>query len=80
MNDIVTKIAHWNVNLFADDTLVSIAGNDTDDITRKLNEDMVSLDKWLKYNKLKLNVDKTKAIIIGNRRGTNVQIKIEVNK
>jgi hypothetical protein len=57
--------------------LVSIAGNDTDDITRKLNEDMVSLDKWLKYNKLKLNVDKTKAIIIGNRRGTNVQIKIE---
>jgi hypothetical protein len=77
MNDIVTKIAHCNVNLFADDTLVSIAGNDTDDITRKLNEDMVSLDKWLKYNKLKLNVDKTKAIIIGNRRGANVQIKIE---
>jgi hypothetical protein len=38
---------------------------------------MVSLNKWLKYNKLKLNVDKTRSIIIGNRRGTNVQIKIE---
>jgi hypothetical protein len=39
---------HSKINLFADDTLLSVSVG------------LASLSKWLKFNKLKLNVIKTK--------------------
>jgi hypothetical protein len=56
------------VNLFADDTLISIAGENLADCLEKMNEDLASLKKWLKFNKLKLNVSKTKYMIVTRRR------------
>jgi hypothetical protein len=37
----------------------------------KLNRDLENLWKWLKFNKLKLNVNKTKYMIVSGKR-TNV--------
>jgi hypothetical protein len=34
----------------------------------KLNSDLENLSKWLKFNKLKLNVSQTKYIIMTGRR------------
>jgi hypothetical protein len=36
----------------------------------KWNRDLENLSKWLKYNKLKLNVSKTKYIIITGRHSS----------
>jgi exonuclease III len=68
INDIIGSIKYSEINLFADDTLLSIAGENLADCLEKMNEDLASLTKWLKFNKLKLNVSKTKYMIVTRRR------------
>jgi hypothetical protein len=52
MNDIGSAIRECGFFFFADDIVVCFMG--------KLNRDLENLSKWLKFNKLKLNVSKTK--------------------
>jgi hypothetical protein len=68
INDIVTSIHHSTINLFADDTLLSVSGDNLQDCIEKMNEDLASLSKWVKFNKLKLNVNKTKYMVLSRRR------------
>jgi hypothetical protein len=56
INDIIGSIKYLGVNPFVDDTLLSIAGENLADCLEKMNEDLASLTKWLKFNNLKLNV------------------------
>jgi hypothetical protein len=56
------------VNLFADDILLLIAGENLADCLKKMNEDLKSLTKWLRLNKMKLNVSKTKYMIVTRSR------------
>lgn len=70
------------VNLFADDTLLSISSKSPSDAYLKMNSDLTKLSKWLKQNKLKLNIKKTKYMLIGGRKnlgeGYTVNIDGEV--
>jgi hypothetical protein len=68
MNDIGSAIKECEYYLFADDTLLSVSGNSVQECMEKLNRDLENLSKWLKFNKLKLNVSKTKYIIMTGRR------------
>jgi Reverse transcriptase (RNA-dependent DNA polymerase) len=68
MNDIVKAIVNSQVNLFADDTLLSVAADTVVECIQKMQEDLNALSDWLKFNKLKLNVSKTKFMIMTNKR------------
>ena len=57
-----------NSNLFADDTILSCQGHLSTDIEYKLNKDLINAQKWLSANKLTLNNEKTKYMIIGSRQ------------
>jgi len=79
INDIVLAVKHSSVNLFADDTLLSIVGTNLEECLAKMNEDLNSLAEWLNSNKLKLNLEKTKYMIITSRRteaASNTNLKI----
>lgn len=65
INDISTALNYCKVSLFADDTLIYIVGDDIGDCERKMNIDLDNLFNWLNMNKLKLNVSKTKCMVIG---------------
>lgn len=56
------------INLFADDTLLSISGTDHVEVTNKMNNELNVLYKWLCINKLKLNAHKTKCMILGSKQ------------
>jgi Reverse transcriptase (RNA-dependent DNA polymerase) len=80
INDIVSTIQHCTINLFADDTLIYITGKNLEDMAEKLNMDLVVVAKWMKANKLMLNLNKTKYQIITHKhtnRSTDLQIRIE---
>jgi retron-type reverse transcriptase len=64
MNDIGSAIKECQYYLFAVDTLLSFSGHSVQECLEKLNRDLKNLSKWLKFNKLKLNVSKTKYIIM----------------
>jgi hypothetical protein len=70
MNDIVKAISHSQINLFADDTLLSVSVSTVAECIEKMQEDLDALSDWLKFNKLKLNVSKTKFMIITGKRSS----------
>jgi len=73
INDIrkyLTEICKLNcrVQLFADDTVVYVEGDSSEDIEDKLNKILEAIEKWLYVNKLLLNINKTKFMILKNKR------------
>ena len=68
INDLPNCLETTHSNLFADDTILSCQGHLSTDIEYKLNKDLVNAQKWLSANKLTLNNEKTKYMIIGSRQ------------
>lgn len=64
INDIPHCLKDSLINLFADDTLIYSHGCNFDIMRQKLNEDLERINNWLRINKL--NVNKTKCLLIGN--------------
>lgn len=67
VNDIKKTLKSCNLNLFADDTLITISDQDVVNAIGKINNDLEHVSMWLKTNKLKLNTSKTKAMLISNK-------------
>ena len=77
INDIKIILKNSHVNLFADDTVIYCSGQNIDDVVNKLNTDLFKLQKWLNYKKLKLNISKTKSMLITLKNDTfNDSIKV----
>lgn len=79
INDIVRSSSHLNFLLYADDTTLYIQGNDLTMLQNIMNEEVAHICDWLSSNRLKLNVDKTRAMITQPLMTTtpcNVSIKI----
>lgn len=62
------------INLFADDTLLDVSARTVQEAADKINGDIENVSKWLK---LKLNVEKTKCMIISNGSEMNVNIQVD---
>lgn len=63
LNDIELFVEFEFLNLFADDMLVVCTDIDVQVAINKMNSTLKKIDQYLKNNKLKLNVSKTKAMI-----------------
>ena len=68
IDDVVDSIKNGNVTMYADDTTLYVSGTSFNEIQTMLQEDVNSLSQWIKDNKLTLNVDKTKLMIIGSKQ------------
>jgi hypothetical protein len=66
------------VNMFADDTLLTVVSDNLEDAIEKINEDLKILYDWINYNNLALNINKTKYMIITRKHlnAENVDVKI----
>ena len=53
--------------MYADDTSISYASKNIEELNTTLNRDLDCLNKWLQGNKLSLNVVKTQAMVIGSQ-------------
>ena len=66
--------------MYADDTSVTYAAEDIDELCNDLKTQVDNISEWLRQNKLSLNTDKKEYIAIGNKRQTNrVPRSVEVN-
>lgn len=57
-----------NVKLFANDTMIYVTGECSEEINNKMNEVFYKIENWMNLNKLKLNAEKTKYIIVRSSR------------
>ena len=70
--------------MFADDTHISVSGENREEIENCLNMELENIHRWLQINKLTLNVDKTEYMMIGSRQklastATENSVKLEIN-
>lgn len=77
INDINKVLVNCKVAVFADDTLLYIARDDVGDAETLIQQDLQRLSEWLNANKLKLNVGKTKSILINGDRNRRLGLQIE---
>ena len=74
INDLEKVLKHSKARMFADDTLIYVSGNTAGECINQLNADLKNLEVYFKMNKLKLNVNKSKAIIINGDSTENIII------
>ena len=74
VNDLPYRISA-RVTMFADDTNVLESFSQSDQSS--LKNSLHTIDEWMKYNKLKCNLDKSKAIIFGNKEHVLESLKSE---
>lgn len=80
VNDLGNCLQHCKIKMFADDTAIYIESKTIEEGIMKMNNDLNTLYKKICENKLKLNIDKTKIMVIGNRKSTNTNdITIKIN-
>lgn len=79
INDIKSCLWHLMIMLFADDTLLYYSGDNIKDIEIKVNEDLQRINKWLNANKLKLNLEKTKFMVLTKNDISDSDIEVKIN-
>lgn len=67
INDIVHCVNKCRIQLFADDTLLYMIGENVCDIVEVINSELRVLHEWFHLNSLSVNIDKTKFMIIKSR-------------
>ena len=73
INNLTDAVKNSDVTLYADDTVLYCFSKDPVLLAKNLNEDLSSVSQWLHGNKVTLNLDKTKSMIIGsNRKLSNI--------
>lgn len=74
INDMEKAIDIAELVLFADDALLYVIGDSIDEGVRKINSDLEKLSDWFKMNKLMLNIDKSKCMIVNSKLSRNIYI------
>lgn len=54
--------------MYADDTSITYASNNIDEINEYVNDDLMRVYVWLAANKLTIKMSKTKFLFIGTRQ------------
>lgn len=67
INDIVKVPKFSDIVLFADDTTITIRERNIENVINMMNSDLNDIFKWLHLNKLMLNAEKTKCMILSKK-------------
>jgi len=60
----IIKACKCNIKMFADDTLIYVSGDGSEELQNKTNRTFLTIEKWMNINKLKMNAEKTKYMIV----------------
>jgi Reverse transcriptase (RNA-dependent DNA polymerase) len=64
INDLPLQLQAVLINIFADDTLISASAKTYKEAAKNLNQNLNLVSIWLRVNKVKLNIDKTKCLVV----------------
>ena len=79
INDLPSVLDACQASLYADDTVIYCYGSSSQELTEKLNQDLLAVAKWLNEHKLTLNLDKTKCMLIGSNKKLQRKIALTVS-
>ena len=67
INDLPKVLPDSQVTLFADDTTITLANNDSRTLNLETNENLEQVYDWCLANRLTINVNKTEMLLVTNR-------------
>ena len=73
INDLPNCRQNASSRMFADDTNISLTAKTLIELKLEINPELSNVNRWLKANKLSLNVAKTELMIIGSRQRLHTQ-------
>ena len=80
INDLVVHLKNCNIIMYADDTSISVTANTQEEAIEKMNEILVTVSDWLKFNRIALNTSKCKYMIFNkSKKNTNVDASIVID-
>ena len=79
INDLPNISEAFSPTMFADDCTLSVIGNNIDVITAICNAELAEFESWAAANRLSLNIDKTKCLLISNVHHANNFANIMLN-
>jgi retron-type reverse transcriptase len=79
INDSHKYVKNCKINMFADDTIIWISGENIEDMTTKLQQDLNSQSDMYRMCKLKVNVAKTKYMYISKKKSANVNLMLSID-
>ena len=68
VNDLSQAVQQCSVKQYADDTTMSIVGDDARVLEDGLQSDLEGVSRWVSDNRLKLNVGKTQLLLLERKR------------
>ena len=68
INDVKLFLKNVDVDLYADDTILSVSGKDVYDVQSTLSYNLLLFQSWCASNKLIINTKKCKAMLICTRQ------------
>lgn len=72
----IPKIEHQTIATFADDTAILAVGDESDEVTRKLQESINKINDWTIKWRIKLNESKSVHVNYTNRKVQYIPVKI----
>ena len=67
INDLISVLNVLKVNMYADDCILYTSGNEWNRMCQKIQPELYNVYKWCSANRLRLNIDKSKILVIGSR-------------
>ena len=68
INDMRNLISNFDTKLFANDTVFTLTNSCPKLLNKNVNSKLVKIDEWLKVNKLSLNTNKAKFMVLTKQR------------
>ena len=72
MNDLSFIVKNTKVSMYTDDAGIYHSSKDTMQLNTALKEELQRLDRWLKRNKLSLNVAKTRSMLMTTKKRRSI--------
>lgn len=77
VNDMNKVIMRAKCVIYVDDSHLYVTGEDVDECISIVNQELKNLSDWLKMNRLKVNLNKTKSMIINDRVGRRLNVLMD---
>ena len=71
VNDFENCLEYMTPNMYADDTCVTIASENLNDLIIKVKNELEIISNWMRTHKLSLNASKSEFMVVGHRRKLN---------
>ena len=78
VNDITQHVRHGTCNLFADDSIIYTTGDTIEEVTDSLQSNLDDVDLWYGQNRLILNADKSKFMLIHGKKKLNGNVNVSL--